>query len=71
MFGWRHERTTMRPLHVGVLTLASLVPLHTGHRHLLTDSIVGVVVGVTTVGLYVLALRWTAGERSGGRSDGS
>jgi hypothetical protein len=56
----------MRPLHVAVLALAPLVPLHSGHLHLVTDSVIGVAVGVAVVGLYVLALRWTGGDRSEG-----
>jgi len=49
----------MRPLHVAVLALAPFLPLHTGTLHLLTDSIVGVAVGIVVVVLYLLTLRWT------------
>ncbi|QLH79465.1 hypothetical protein HZS55_20155 [Halosimplex rubrum] len=56
----------MRPLHLLPVVAASVVPLHTGHPHLVTDSLLGVAVGVVVVGLYVLALRWT----HDGRDDG-
>jgi hypothetical protein len=58
----------MRPLSPLALAVASAVPLHTGHPHLVTDSVIGVAVGVAVVGLYVLALRWTGdggGDRQG------
>mgnify|MGYP000539583326 CR=1 FL=1 len=61
----------MRPLQLLALTVASAVPLHTGHLHLVTDSILGVAVGVAVVGLYILALRWTAGGRSENADDGA
>jgi len=61
----------MRPLHLFPLVVASVVPLHTGHPHLVADSVLGVAVGVVVVGLYVLALRWTGDDRTGGRDQGS
>ncbi|QLH84455.1 hypothetical protein [Halosimplex pelagicum] len=36
----------------------------------MTDSLLGVAVGVAVVGLYVLALRWTGDGRTDGRDDG-
>ncbi|WP_436923942.1 hypothetical protein [Halosimplex amylolyticum] len=62
----------MRPLHAGLLALAPLVPLHTGHLHLLADSVLGVAVGLVVVGLYLLTLRWTGGgsdSEDGGSRD--
>jgi len=61
----------MRPLHIAVLALASLAPLHSGHLHFVTDSVIGVVVGVVVVGLYILALRWTGSGRSDSHTDES
>ncbi|WP_135362968.1 hypothetical protein [Halosimplex halophilum] len=61
----------MRPLHLLALAAASVVPVHAGHPHLVTDSVLGVAVGVVVVGLYVLALRWTGGGRGDRRTDGS
>jgi hypothetical protein len=60
----------MRPLHLVPLVVASVVPLHTGHPHLVADSVLGVAVGVVVVGLYVLALRWAGDDRTGGRDQG-
>jgi len=59
----------MRLLHLLPFAVAPAVPLHTGHLHLVADSVLGVVVGVVVVGLYVLALRWTDdGRDEEGRS---
>lgn len=45
-------------------TNAAVAMFHTGDLHLLVDSVLGVVVGVVAVGLYVLALRWAAGDET-------
>ncbi|MFB6140133.1 MAG: hypothetical protein ABEJ26_06835 [Halosimplex sp.] len=56
-------------LHVVPPALAPFVPFHTGHLHLVADSVLGVAVGLVVVGLYVAALRW-AGDGSGGSREG-
>ena len=56
----------MRPLHLLPLVVASVVPIHTGHMHLLADSVLGVAVGVAVVVLYLLALRWAGDSRDEG-----
>ncbi|ELZ25049.1 hypothetical protein C475_10899 [Halosimplex carlsbadense 2-9-1] len=51
--------------------VASVVPLHTGRPHVVTDSVLGVAVGVAVVGLYVFALRWAGDDRTDGGDDGA
>ena len=60
-------------MHVFALPPPVTALLHTEQLHLVTDSVIGVVVGVAVVGLYVLALRWTGRDQDSPprESDGS
>jgi len=57
-------------LHVVPTWLGSVVPAHTGHLHLLADSVLGVAVGLVVVGLYLAVLRWADGDRGDRRFPG-
>jgi hypothetical protein len=59
----------MSVLHVVPPLFAPFLPAHTGHLHLLADSVLGVAVGVVVVGLYLAVLRWSEGDREGSQDD--
>ncbi|WP_415382506.1 hypothetical protein [Halosimplex sp. TS25] len=61
----------MRPLHTGPLALATLAPLHAGPPRLLSESVLGVFVGVVVVVLYLAALRWTGSDGPDTASEGT
>lgn len=58
----------MRPTALALVTATVLAaPLHAGPDHLLTDSVLGIALGLAVVAAYLLGLRWldSAGTDSG------